>query len=157
MHCEPLSLVWNVSELIEAELDHTSKRESVPHYLFYKCTNLQKFLSQKVFVSRVETELYKSVSRLGRFLGDGLTFSYLWNGISSQILGVRLWIFPKSKCNVCRSLGRNPCPGLSPDAFVALIPISLFDQFSGFPENCLTVSTFEISYLLRFWEMGYAC
>jgi hypothetical protein len=32
-------------ELIGAELDYTSKRESVPHNMFYKCTNLQKFLS----------------------------------------------------------------------------------------------------------------
>jgi hypothetical protein len=30
------------SKLIGAELDHTSKRESVPHNLFYKCANLQK-------------------------------------------------------------------------------------------------------------------
>jgi hypothetical protein len=53
-------------------------------------------------------------------------------------------MFPRSKCNVCRSLGRNPCLGLSPDAFVAVISISVFDQFLGFffPENCLTVSTF---------------
>jgi hypothetical protein len=51
-------------------------------------------------------------------------------------------MFLRSKCNVCRSLRRNPCPGLSPDAFVAVISIYLFDQFLGFPENCLTVSTF---------------
>jgi hypothetical protein len=67
------------SKLIGAELDHTSKRESVPHNLFYKCANLQKkSWAQKVFVSRVETELYEPVSRLGRILGDGLTFRYLW-------------------------------------------------------------------------------
>jgi hypothetical protein len=47
------------------------------------------------------------------------------------------------KVQCCRSVGRNPCPGLSPDAFVAVISISLFDQFSCFSENCLTVSTFE--------------
>jgi hypothetical protein len=52
-------------------------------------------------------------------------------------------MLPRSKCNVCRSLGRNPCPGLSPDAFVAVISISRFDQFPGFSENCLTVSTFR--------------
>jgi hypothetical protein len=30
-------------ELIGADLDHTSKIESVPHNLFYKCVKLQKF------------------------------------------------------------------------------------------------------------------
>jgi hypothetical protein len=30
------------SKLIEAKLDHTCKRESVPHNLFCKCANLQK-------------------------------------------------------------------------------------------------------------------
>jgi hypothetical protein len=67
-----------------------------------------------------------------RFLGDGLTFSYFWNAVSSQILGVRLCMSPKSKQNVCRSVGRNPCLGLSPDAFVVVISISLFGQFPGF-------------------------
>jgi hypothetical protein len=43
LHYGPLSLVWNLSELIGAELDHTSKRESVSHNLFYKCVKLQKF------------------------------------------------------------------------------------------------------------------
>jgi hypothetical protein len=46
-------------------------------------------------------------------------------------------MFPRSKCNVCRSLGRNSCPGLSPDAFVAVISISLFDQFPGFSRRLL--------------------
>jgi hypothetical protein len=41
-------------------------------------------------------------------------------------------MLPISKCNVCRLLGKNPSPGLSPDAFVEVISISLFDQFSGF-------------------------
>jgi hypothetical protein len=41
VHSGPLSLVWNFSELIGAELDHTSKRENIPHNLFYKCANLQ--------------------------------------------------------------------------------------------------------------------
>jgi hypothetical protein len=48
-----------------------------------------------------------------------------------------LCMFPRSKCNVCRSLGRNPCPGLSPDTFVAVISISLFDQFPGFSRKLL--------------------
>jgi hypothetical protein len=44
---------------------------------------------------------------------------------------------PQIKCNVCRSLGRNPCPGLSLDAFVAVISISLFDQFPDFSKKLL--------------------
>jgi hypothetical protein len=51
-------------------------------------------------------------------------------------------MFPRSKCNVSRLLERNPCSGLSHDALVAAISISLFDQFAGFSEHCLTVSTF---------------
>jgi hypothetical protein len=51
-------------------------------------------------------------------------------------------MYPRSKCNVCRSLRRNPCPGLSPDTFVAVISISLFDQFPGFSRKLLNVSTF---------------
>jgi hypothetical protein len=51
-------------------------------------------------------------------------------------------MFPSSKCNVCRSLERNPALGLSPDAIVVVISISIFDQFQRFPENCLTVTTF---------------
>jgi hypothetical protein len=44
---------------------------------------------------------------------------------------------PRTKCNVCRSLGRNRCLDLSPDAFVVVISISLFDQFSGFSRKFL--------------------
>jgi hypothetical protein len=76
-------------------------------------------------------------SSMTLFLIDGLTFSHLWNAISSQILGVRLCMFSRSKCNVCRSLGYNPCLGLSPDAFVAVISITLFDQFLGFYRKML--------------------
>jgi hypothetical protein len=141
VHYGPLSSVWDFSKLIGAELDHTSKRESVPHNSSTSVQICKNSWAQKVFVLRVQIELYEPVSRL-RFLRDGLTFSYLWNVISSQILGVRLWISPRSKWNSCRSLGRNSCLGLSLDAFMAVISISLFDQFSGFPENCLTVSTF---------------
>jgi hypothetical protein len=72
-----------------------------------------------------------------RFLRDRLTFSYIWNTISSQILGVRLYMSHSSKWNVCRSLGRNPCPGLSPDAFVAVISIYLFHKFSGLSRKLL--------------------
>jgi hypothetical protein len=43
VHCGSLSSVWIFSELIGADLDHTSKIESVPHNLFYKCVKLQKF------------------------------------------------------------------------------------------------------------------
>jgi hypothetical protein len=45
VECGPLSSVYNFSEIIIIELDHTPKRESVSHNLFYKCVNLQKFLS----------------------------------------------------------------------------------------------------------------
>jgi hypothetical protein len=44
---------------------------------------------------------------------------------------------PISNLNVCRSLGRDTCPGLSPDEFVTVISISLFDQFSGFSRKLL--------------------
>jgi hypothetical protein len=103
----------------------------------------KKNWAQKLFVSRAQTYLYEPIFKLGRILGDGLTFIYLWIAISSQILGVRLCMFPRSKCKVLGSLGRNPCPGLSPDAFVAVIPISLFDQFPGFFRKFLMVSTFR--------------
>jgi hypothetical protein len=73
----PLRLVWNFAEFIGIEIDHTSKREIVPHNLFYKCANLQNSWAQKVFVFRVQIELYEPVSRLGRFLKDGLTFNYI--------------------------------------------------------------------------------
>jgi hypothetical protein len=42
---------------------------------------------------------------------------------------------PQIMCNACRSLGRNHCPGLSHDAFAAVISISLFDQFPGFSKK----------------------
>jgi hypothetical protein len=35
-----IKLSVKFSELIGAELDHTYKRESVPHNLFYKCVKL---------------------------------------------------------------------------------------------------------------------
>jgi hypothetical protein len=50
MHYGPISLVWNFSELIGVELDHTSKRESVSHNLFYKCANLKKKLELKKYL-----------------------------------------------------------------------------------------------------------
>jgi hypothetical protein len=43
VHCGPLSSVWNLSELFEAELGHTPKIESVVHNMIYMCANLQKF------------------------------------------------------------------------------------------------------------------
>jgi hypothetical protein len=42
MQCGPLSSVVDFSELIEAESDHTLKREIVPSGMFYKCANLHK-------------------------------------------------------------------------------------------------------------------
>jgi hypothetical protein len=47
------------------------------------------------------------------------------------------------ECNVCRSLWSNPCPGLSPDEFVAMISISLVVQFSGF-SNLPSYSVFKL-------------
>jgi hypothetical protein len=43
MHYGPLISVLNFTELIGVDLDQTSKIESVPHNLFYKCVKLQKF------------------------------------------------------------------------------------------------------------------
>jgi hypothetical protein len=116
----------------------------IPHLQKRKCSSplvLQVLKSAKI----LEPEKYlfqgSKQSSMNPFpeadLGDGLTFSYAWNAISSQILRVRLWMFPRSKCNICRSLGRNPCLGLSPDAFVAVISISLFDQFSSVSRKLL--------------------
>jgi hypothetical protein len=45
-------------------------------------------------------------------------------------------------CKVHRSLGSTPCPGLSPDEFVAVISISQVVQFQAFLGNCLAVNTF---------------
>jgi hypothetical protein len=87
-------------------------------------------LSQKFF--RINWSQIRQHFQKRKCSEDGLTFSYLCNAISSQILGVRLWMFPRSKCYACRSLGRNPCLCLSPNAFLAVILISLFDQFPGF-------------------------
>jgi hypothetical protein len=115
---------------------HIQKRKCSSQLFLQVCKSAE-ILELKIIFSRVQTELYEPVSRHGRFLGDSLTFSYLWNVISSQILGVRLCMFPRSKCNACRSLGRNSCPGLSPDAFVAVISISLFDPFPGFSRKFL--------------------
>jgi hypothetical protein len=36
MHCRPLSSVRKFSEFIGIKLDHTYKRESISHNLFYK-------------------------------------------------------------------------------------------------------------------------
>jgi hypothetical protein len=47
MHYGPVGPVSNFLELIGVELNHTTKRESVPHNLFYKCGDLQKFLSSE--------------------------------------------------------------------------------------------------------------
>jgi hypothetical protein len=44
---------------------------------------------------------------------------------------------PQIKVQFFWSLGRNACPGLSPNAFVAVISISLFDQFPGFSRKLL--------------------
>jgi hypothetical protein len=114
---------------------HIQKRNCSSQLVLQVCKSEKKNWARKVFISRIKTELYEPVFRLGRFLRDGLTFSYLWNVISSQILGVRLCMFPRSKWNVCRSLGRYPCPGLSSDAFVEVISISLFDLFPGFSKK----------------------
>jgi hypothetical protein len=40
-----IKLNLKFSELMGIELDHTPKRESAPHNLFYKWENLQKLLS----------------------------------------------------------------------------------------------------------------
>jgi hypothetical protein len=40
VHYGPVGLVIIFLEFIRVELDHTPKRESVPHNLFYKCANL---------------------------------------------------------------------------------------------------------------------
>jgi hypothetical protein len=50
VHCGPLRSVRISSELIGADLDHTSKIESVLHNLFYKCVKLQNFGCWEVFV-----------------------------------------------------------------------------------------------------------
>jgi hypothetical protein len=134
VHCGPLSSVWNFSELIGAEWDHTSKRESVSHNLFYKCANLQKFLSSKSIYFKSPNRTLWTRFQTCRFLGDGLTFSYFWNVISSQILGVRLCKFPISKCNAC--------------TVWVLMHLWQWSQypylisFQVFPKNCLTVSAF---------------
>jgi hypothetical protein len=47
VHYGPLSSVYFFFKLSRVELDHTSKRESVSHNLFYKCVNRPKFLSSK--------------------------------------------------------------------------------------------------------------
>jgi hypothetical protein len=57
--------------------------------MFYKCEIYVKIGAREVFVSRVQTELYNIIFRLG-FLQFCLTLSQFGNAITSQILGVSL-------------------------------------------------------------------
>jgi hypothetical protein len=101
----------------------------------------KKSWSRKVFVLRVQTELHESVSRRA-VLRVCLTVSYLESVIYPRILGVRLCMSPILECKVYGSLGCTPCPGLSPNIFVAIISISLCIQLSVFSGLCLAESTF---------------
>jgi hypothetical protein len=49
VHCGSLSSVYFFSELVGADLDHTSKIETVSHNLFYKCVKFQNSGYREVF------------------------------------------------------------------------------------------------------------
>jgi hypothetical protein len=83
--CGSLSSVWNFSELIGAVLDHTSKMESVPHNLLYKCLNLQKFLSSESICFKGPNKAIQSTFQTS-FSRNCLTIITFGNCISSSNL-----------------------------------------------------------------------
>jgi hypothetical protein len=85
----------------------------------------------QVFVSRVQTELGKLISRLAKFSRISLTFNPLWNSITSSTMGVRLCMLTRSEWKGHRLPRRTLYPSLSSGGFVLEVTISLSEQFSG--------------------------
>jgi hypothetical protein len=61
-------------------------------------------------------------------ISEWLTISYLWNSITSWILGVRLCMSTRKKSNVHRPSWRTPYPSWSTGGFITVGLISLSGQ-----------------------------
>jgi hypothetical protein len=84
----------------------------------------------EVFVVRVQTEPYNTISRQVNFSGFSLTISPLWNSISSLVLGVSVWMSPRSEYYLCRSPWSTSCSTCSFGAFAIRDAISLSNHNS---------------------------
>jgi hypothetical protein len=109
VHCGPLSSVWTFSELIRAELDHTSKRESVTHSLFYKCANLQKFLSSKSICLNGLNRAIRTQFQIA-LSSSHLTLIPIWNSIIYLILRDGISMSNGWKLNISSSIWNTSLP-----------------------------------------------
>jgi hypothetical protein len=110
----------------------------------------KNYWGQKVFISRSKQSYTTQFSDLEFFSRFSLTISYLWNFITSCLLGYSLWMSTRSYCKYCRSSWSTYCPKWSSGGFAIRVAISLCEHNSVNP--ALTQNFLNNSKSVKIWK-----
>jgi hypothetical protein len=133
---DSVSKFW---KFIGVELGLTLKSKFLPHDLFYKNVNLQKFWMSESICFKAQNRANRSQFFSLRFSRFCLTLNPFQNSITSAIVGFSLCMSITSIKRICRPSWRTPCPSFSTSGFILVILIYLSDQFPEFFQKLLNV------------------